>query len=304
MKIICYGASLTTQKNGYAVYLKKLFGDDYEVSQISYAGMALCNAGVIFVDEVIKQKPDICFVDWFSPAYEIVEPSYLDTLIYKFHEINCKPIFLFFDHAAIQTKMKTYNFSKRYAEEHNICYIELHDKFDKKEILRDHIHTTDEGSSKYAEEIYRVFNETISAKIFEPTYTYICPEKNVYCSMIRKLDINKIITNEIVFKGFAKILGIYQNVGPFTGVLDYKWCCRGLQCARKENIWDGHCYYVRPNMKIMIEFHDYFKIKITNEDFDRSLARQQVDWPEQKLDFIAIYYIGDMIIESIDGEPC
>ena len=151
-----FGASVTEQsKPGYTGIFKELIKNsnincfkDINIHIHGYGSMHLFNAGIVFINEVIQNKPDFCFIDWFSTRVILENPMiYLDTIIYKLilNNSNCKICFLLFDRLNIcQDRLKMYDKIKNYAKQHNIYYIELYNIKDTSEILRDYVHTNTE----------------------------------------------------------------------------------------------------------------------------------------------------------------
>lgn len=97
MSIACFGASVTQQNNGYSDKLSILFKK--KINKFGYGGEHLFPSGMIFIDEVLKTNPNVCFIDWFSTGYLNLDNNTIDalnTINYKFSKANCKLIFLFF----------------------------------------------------------------------------------------------------------------------------------------------------------------------------------------------------------------
>ena len=73
---------------------------NYNVIQEGYGSMQLGNAGICMIDKIILQKPNICFIDWFTPTiiYNYNDLCiYLDVIVRKLMLINCQIVFLLFD---------------------------------------------------------------------------------------------------------------------------------------------------------------------------------------------------------------
>lgn len=148
-RIAAYGASVTEQENGYADYLARKFGQ--KIKKFGYGGMHLPDAGMCFIDDVIKYKPNLAFIDWFSTGYmEISEKtiSCLDTILYKFSLHNCAIVFLFMpfneDLATTYKKNMFYSFLKEEIVKRNANYIDIASIItleEKIKALRDTIHT-------------------------------------------------------------------------------------------------------------------------------------------------------------------
>ena len=75
--ICIFGASVTGQKTGYAAILKKRWSNTYVYG---YGGMHLKDAGIAYIDECLKHKPSVCFIDWFSTGYNVCDQNTIDYL--------------------------------------------------------------------------------------------------------------------------------------------------------------------------------------------------------------------------------
>src|SRR5574344_2395817 len=88
-RVAFFGASVTQQNPGYSYETAKLLESKYKV--FGFGGMHLPDAGICFIDKVLKFKPNYVFVDWFSTDYMEQSNktlSYIDTLLYKFSKAN------------------------------------------------------------------------------------------------------------------------------------------------------------------------------------------------------------------------
>jgi hypothetical protein len=302
MNISCFGASVTAQKEGYVMKLTELLEScNVNVIQKGYGGMHLFNAGIVFLNEVIKEKPNICLIDWFSTGYIFEECTFLDTIIYSLCQIHCIPIFLFLDRKDILLRKNMYIFCKDYAKKNNINYIELHDIWDKEIILRDMVHTTILGAEKYAEYISQFLKNEIFPNMQMCFDNIICPVENKYC-IVKKIDINKIVNTEIQFSGNGEIIGIYQTIGPHSGKLKYIYYNdQDIEKEQEFILWDRWCHYERKTISNHIDINGKFKIIITQEDFDKSIANKQIEWNNyvNYMNIISIFYIGDIEIIKI-----
>ena len=161
MNIAFFGASITQQKSGYVHWFKKL-NPNYNIQQFGYGSMYITDAGICFIDDVIAQKPDYCFLDWFSPAcYRPPEKinEYLDVIVEKLFNINCRIIFLFFYRKQMDPGwFVMFDYLKEYASNYGINYIDLSKLEEADQYLRDTIHTNDLGSKKYGEIINATFH--------------------------------------------------------------------------------------------------------------------------------------------------
>jgi hypothetical protein len=302
MNIVFYGASVTAQsKLGYVGEFKNIVKDkNYNIIQEGYGGMLLGDAGICMIDKIILQRPNICFIDWFTPGtiYTYNDLSiYLDVIIRKLILINCQIVFLLFDFNPLYlTKLSMYDDVIKYANEYNLNYIKLYGNSNVAELLRDSVHTTPIGDKFYANKIYEFFiNNNFNNKI---NYLKI-PLENKF-SKISHIDVNKIVNNNINIKGNFEIIGIYQEIGPHTGLINIT---RNTIISNNINLWNQSCHYKRHLMKISIQKSQIVIIKILQDNFDTSLCKDKdikfEDYTKY-LDIKKIYYIGDLYIDSID----
>lgn len=273
---------------------------DFVITQHGYGGMHMKDAGMCFIEDVLKTKPQYCFLDWFSTQYAPSDiediKDYLDNFRYQFLSNNCQIIFLFFGGQKKHTtyRMSMYNNLIKYALNYNIPYINIYDKIknmkeeDLNFLFRDSVHTTESGSILYASEIYNNFiNNILNKHINNNDLT-----KNKFAYIKKLLLENKDILEFIKIKGCGGIVGIHQIIGPHSGILNID----ADSVTSKLNLWDCWCYYERKSIKIQQDFNDYINIYISQEDFDRKNCKQEANWNVKKIikpvDYL--YYIGDI----------
>jgi hypothetical protein len=116
-------------------------------------------------------------------------------------------------------------------------------------------------------------------------------------SNIKSIEINKIIKDKIIFKGNAEIVGISQIIGLNSGIIEIN----NNNVITKYNLWDQWCHYNRTNMKINLKFENFLEINITQEKFDTSLCKNDINWDsyEKYMNIKEIFYIGELVIEEI-----
>lgn len=300
LNIAFFGASVTAQKTGYVSHFfnhKK-----FNVSQHGYGSMHIRDAGMCFIDDVLETNPDYCFLDWFSTSYIPKEQElyvYLDNFRYKFIHHNCQIIFLLFSGSEShmsQSRLEMYDQVIDYAKKYNIPYINLYEHVKNKEsktLLRDVVHTLDLGSEIYGNKIHEEFTNNILEKYELNSENLI---KNKYAE-IKKIKLEKQVVEDFIkIKGKGELIGITQNVGPYSGVVKIE--ADGV--FTNQRIWDVWCYYERKMITIRKSFENYLNIFVSQEDFDSSSAKQQIDWNLKKaikpIDYL--YYMGH--IEDIE----
>lgn len=286
-----FGASVTLQKNGYAKILSEKFNDDTKI--FGYGGMHINNAGICFIDTVLQVKPSICFIDFFSTGYTIEDENtkeFIDTIIYKFTKANCKLVFLFFPR--IYDKVdQWYLFCKNHLDKKEISYIDVNSKLidiKKDIILKDTVHTNSYGSNLYAEIIYDEF---------EKIKNIISLPKNVITTKyinIKKLKVEKSFNKKIIINGNARIVGILNTVGPYSGIISI---CSDKENPYKVNIWDEWCYYTRKHFNLSFSIKRESELTLLSDNFDIKTCKYNIDFDNYRKKMIIhdIYFIGERI---------
>ena len=287
LKIAFYGASVTQQGNGFVDYFSRIA--NIKVLKFGFGGMFLRDAGVCFVDKVIKSKPDICFVDWFSTDYINQDGKfnlYIDTITEKLQRIGCRVIFLFFPNNRNSAECNEfYTISKSYLQNKGVEFISL-DKilsnYPTTEILRDVIHTSQKGSQLYAENILRYIENT-------PALPQAVVKPNVYSSF-SVLPVKAFFNKKIVVEGNCYIQGFFMKIGPWSGMVQID----SSGDSFKENTWDQWCYYARDHFCFNLPVDGKVTFTVLNETFDTSSCEKNFDFSKYKKKLVIheIYYYG------------
>jgi hypothetical protein len=284
--IAFFGASVTGQKEGYAWHLSKKLNTPYVC--FPYGGNHLHDAGICFIDDVLQENLNYCFIDFFSTDYTTISDitlTYIDTIIYKFTNVNVKLIFLFLLKDDTSTRLPFYNFIKDYLHSKNIYYIDINEYIEfSSEYIRDNLHTTPAGSVKYADIIYDKFQKDKHAIILPKDIT-----KTKYVDSIKVLNLNLIVHDTIKFEGDCVIIGFYINVGPKSGIVKVN--------GRSYNCWDKHCHYIRSSFKLQnVLVKGRITLDVSQEPIDYSSCRRDYDFTNiiKELNIIKIFYIGTL----------
>jgi hypothetical protein len=294
-----FGASVTAQKTGYVHHFKRLVGDDFKVNAHGYGSMHIRDAGMCFVDEVLLDNPNYCFIDWFSTGCTPTGPElklHLDTFRYKFGLKGCRIIFLLLggsESHMSEKRAEMYKQVMEYSAEHGIACMDVagHVKqFPAQELYRDTVHTLDFGSKAYGEFIHRSFLKGVSSM---NERNHPVAQKTKY-SEIKKVMIDAdVIRERISIVGDAEIVGLYQNIGPYSGAVGV------ISDGRRsvQNLWDCWCYYERKVLKIRQKFEKNLIIEVLQDDVERSSARGSADWSVAKVIKPCgfLYFIGDIL---------
>jgi len=208
--------------------------------------MHIFDAGICFIDKVITDNPTFCFLDWFSTGFinssDYIK-QYIDTIVLKLVLNKCVPIFLLFDRKYMnQTRLAMYNYVIDYANKHNIKFVSIINNKNIDELLRDNVHTTEVGSEFYGNTIYNYFMESIMNSDISDI---ILPVRNKYFN-VKALSINSAVYDKLIIYGSGEIVGIYQKIGPYSGIIDI---IDSEEFVTKYNIWNMWCHYERNNIK-------------------------------------------------------
>ena len=287
-----FGASVTQQKNGYATFLTKKLKCEPHI--FGYGGCHLLDAGIIYIDEVLKIKPNICFIDWFSTGYKTFNENtikYIDTIVYKFSNQNCKLIFLFYPRLDYNKFfLKWHTSIQQYLDKNNLFYIDLNKNLKySPEIIRDGVHTTEFGSETYSNLIYDYFISN---------YNELKIPRNIKKTNlvnIQKLNINKIFKKYMKLKGDCTIFTCTLTIGPNSGYI-------GIG-EKQFLLWDPYCHYDRDSCNLNnIRVEDNMELKISQQKVDYSSCRRDYNFDNNifELNIKEIYYIGNCL-EFVDG---
>lgn len=294
-KIAAYGASVTEQDRGYVYALSKRIGCN--IKKFGYGGMHLNDAGICFIDNVIKVKPELCIIDWFSTGYiDCSEKTlvFIDTILYKFSNINCACVFLFLpfleDSETTDKKNHFYTFVKSALDKRDCYYIDIASAIPKKDYisyLRDSIHTTEVGGERYAEIIQQKL-ESKAPKVL-PSEKFV---GNALYKNLRKFPVKRVFYNEINLTLNGEIIGIYNIIGRHSGL------CSITTDNKSEKIllWDRWCHYERNHFDFSIpQYNGKLEIKILNDTFDTSTCKIPVKFEQYKKQIVCceIFWQGN-----------
>lgn len=300
--IAIFGASVTQQKNGFATKLDAYC--NLPVRIFGYGGMYLNNGAICFIDDVIKEKPSYCFVDWFSTAYfrtnnKTIE--YIDTILNKLGQINCIPIFLFLPFKGHPAKRKFHDFCKSVLNDRKVFFIDVYSEignydrnYDIDKILRDNVHTTEYGSNLYSKIIYEKFMENkknlmVPKNVPETRYTNI-----------KKIKVNREFKKFLMLGGNCEVIGFLLTIGPHSGLVTVE----GNESETyMKNTWDRHCHYTRKNLNLSMQISGRTRINILQDHFDTSSCKNPMNFNRQRKKLIVhdIFFVGnDLFVENIN----
>lgn len=171
MKLLCYGASVTAQKfeTGFFQQLTegKLKERFSEIERVSFGASQYEYAGYAFINDVLIEKPDICFIDWLTPGMKAFSTFKIDLLNQVLLERGCVPVWGFFPRVRNFSDLpEAYYQVEKSANEFQVPFVDFRSEmpdFTKQpdKYLRDDVHTTLLGAQKYSDKITSVIEDIL-----------------------------------------------------------------------------------------------------------------------------------------------
>jgi hypothetical protein len=252
------------------------------------------------INDVVSENPSFCFIDWFSSGLLIINKTelfkILDAVVRKLMLINCNICFLLLDRKDMcKQRIQMYDLVIEYADLYKLNVLKMYNNNNVSELLRDTVHTNEKGAKFYSDKIFDFFINNLTNNHI--IYNKI-PEENEFCN-VKSISINKIINNEIELRGNFNIIGIYQKIGKFSGLIEIT---RNNLNPYIYSVWDQWCHYERDNIKISIPYSENVKIKILQDLIDTKDCKSDIhfDQFEKYMHIYEIYYLGDLYIECIN----
>jgi hypothetical protein len=226
--------------------------------------------------------------------FKLITAKLFYIIVRKLMLINCKISFLLLDRKDMcENRLIMYKHVIEYAKIYNLDYIELYNNSNVTELLRDDVHTNEAGAIFYSNEFFNYFMKNMIDKPIN--YTNI-PEETNELYNIEVFKVDKQIDNEIIIRGNFKIIGIFQKLGTFSGLVEIS---SNNENSYKFNVWDQWCYFERNSIKIKTNWEEQVKIKILQDSFDTELCKNKdIKFNDiQKFMHIhEIFYIGNLNI--------
>ena len=273
MNVCFFGASVSEQNvnhstnevTGYVTaFVEEYVSNGFVVNKVTSGSNSIDDAGVIYTHKVISSKPDICILDWCTPAPEDCLDQSIDFIFYELLKNKILPIVLILPRAdRRQSDTAIYHKLKNRSEDLGIPFWDfeyLFKKSDLKKILKDDVHTTPVGAKLYAEEIHhrlKCFNLTgfnYIANIANGNSIFSVVSPNVLKNSNKTKNILLKIKRKTL-KNYRIKLFLEQRVGPwssFINVYEFEenkkkylhekiifdvWCWRERQCLKGMSNW-------------------------------------------------------------------
>lgn len=289
MKLLCYGASVTAQKEGvgYFSYLPKsrLSTVFSSFERVAFGASHYDYAGYGLMQDALEKRPDVCIIDWLTPSMKSFSPIKISTLNRALIAKNCLPVWIYFPRTDnFETKPACYNQVKEAAEQFNIPFIDCLDetpeiKNNPSYFLRDVVHTTEAGAKQYAHIIEKHlmemdFTHRLSIARCSDAYLTNTP-LNLPTITSFGCIINDTNCIEATFEWDGGIFDLLLDsvVGPHVCKFDIEIhdCGQSQAIIKQVNPADPWCHYERsmiiPALSIHLAKGSYrIKLKKSNDD--------------------------------------
>jgi len=306
------GASVTAQQDGYRPRLHALVrqatGHHHKAIGAGFGAMGSIS-GVFLMDElVLPHRPDLAFVEYATSdvagttPFELVGAA-LEGIVGKLRGAGCEPCFLYLHRRDVDPRscpvIRAY---EEVADLHGVPSVDVaswilgateRGSLPEGSVLRDLVHTTDEGSTLTAGGIWHALERIPSlprpervplrdesllrTRIVQASPALLrdgslCTEGS-FRLVFPYLEIDS--SNELSFVPEGDLVGLLLAVGPHSGYIELE-----AGGARLEYLlWDKWCSYERLGSVVFTPFPragEHVRIRLLDHPVDYSGARQPV----------------------------
>ncbi|MEQ5806378.1 hypothetical protein J3369_03035 [Alteromonas sp. NFXS44] len=278
MKIVIYGASVTAQKGrtGYFEHLKEILNEKYEVVRLPFGASHLHFAGIAMIQKVLDEKPDFCILDWVTPSASVFPDDTVTRINNILISNKIRPIWILLPRtddpfserkSCEQVLDSKSDIVKVFKFQESSWAVE-----DLSSIIRDVVHTNENGAAKYASFINEVIEEVCNPKI-----NFVEKNKSLRIPKIIACDgtIKEDSPLTIAFSHERGNLSLYSLslIGPASPILqlDLMGNDRIVQ-SHFRNVVDPWCYYERTMLINFPSFKNiesgFYKLRISIVDED------------------------------------
>ncbi|WP_156943944.1 hypothetical protein [Roseivivax isoporae] len=268
-----FGASVTEQSVHHRTHERtgfvNVFAEDFAeangfiVSRVSAGSSDITDGGIVYTEKVIELRPDVCVLDWVTPATIKCDPRVIEQIVHRLLEHNILPVAVFFPRTdRVQKETPIAREIHRIFNDLMLPLYDIADRLDGvplEKILRDTVHTNCFGARVYAEIILDILLET-DLELFDvpkrppPLYVNRVSSDSSPPAAARNVSI-------VPCKGIDGPLEFFvvleQRVGPYSPLLDVNmvsgmgvsperletysvldpWCHRERQCIKRITGW-------------------------------------------------------------------
>lgn len=266
LRVAFFGASVTEQSihhatgeiTGYVSYFEKFLAPqrDYQVFRVSAGSCHLTDAAMVYLNNIIEYKPDICVIDWATSAITECDQRFIDQLYNSLISsgiITMTVILPRVDRAQSETQIAA--MMRQTSEKFGMPFHDISSMIADEEIpliLRDIVHTSAKGAKRYAELI-----DGFIAEIDASSYSFpSAPIPFFVTEIVSPVDA-PLSTKQIVVSASSGAhsdleycVMLQQRIGPYSPVLEILLDSPG-DARRLENfsLWDPWCYRERQCLK-------------------------------------------------------
>ena len=179
MKYLFFGASVTQQSTrhddsrvitGYVNHLQNIFAKErnFEIARVSCPSNSINDAGLVYLDLVVSENPDFCFLEWSTPEFGRCEKDVGEYIYYKLISDRIVPVLLVLPRADRLNSMVHISRKLRsISEDLELPIIDLSTKYmpDSQYLrqgLRDSVHTNEKGALMYAQELATLIRNNLN----------------------------------------------------------------------------------------------------------------------------------------------
>lgn len=264
LKILCYGASVTAQKDesGYVQQLRELLPNEhYSIKKIGRGASHFEYAGFGYAREILDYEPDILIVDWLTPSMKKFNQRKVDLFNEYFISKGIVPIWVNFPRKDdLENQRECYLQVKKSCEKYDLTLLDVtkYVKEDPEKYLRDIVHTSKEGAVLYAAYLAEIIqNQHYSLGNITSNCTFDFPK----CKEVNSILNNNKSYSQDIHGGVNSLEVLIEcyigpNV-PFIKVTAYGSNDSEEVSEKIINPADPWCYYSRkmvlPSIKFQME---------------------------------------------------
>lgn len=302
MKICFFGASVSEQHihsvtneiTGFVTAFKES-NLKYNICRVTSGSNSIDDAGIVYVHKVVNEQPDICIIDWATPASINCNQKSISHVYGELIAAGILPVTLILPRSDRNQKdTPIYRLLYDYTKRHGLPFWDFQESLkdlDHSTFLKDSVHTNSFGAKIYANLISE-YIDTInfdnmkvnSFSDFKPVYFLGVSKELSKENHTKKIniDITSSRNNNFYIKFFLE-----QRVGPWSSFLDVfinqdevfskisevelfdPWCWRERQCLKdisgwllisgKKNTLQINQSCKVPNYKSVAEKFDFYK---------------------------------------------
>ncbi|KAA8610001.1 SGNH/GDSL hydrolase family protein [Salipiger aestuarii] len=324
VNLVFFGASVTEQsehhatkeRTGYVNVFEEEMAEaaGYRVSRISAGSSDLMDAGVVYTERVIAQKPDICVIDWVTPSLTECDPRIVRQVYYRLMEHDILPVTVLLPRKdRVQKDIPIAVEMARISEEFDLPFFDALDylgDIDLDTILRDTVHTNEAGAKAYAQVMQQILQKVEKrSKPFPPcvppfqVLTVESPRKPPLIARNIDIRVRPAVSGPVEF-----CLVMEQRVGPYSPILDVEVASGAgdLESVETYPIFDPWCHRERQCIKRITNWQktdDLSRIRLSAMDRTPGLV-QKIDAPPVAPNERHLKPRGDLFIIADRIVPC